>query len=109
MRQRSNSPSTRRTACAAWTAELERFLAGEVSTDLLPLVELAEPSPGLAPTAAALALAELTRERRTVQRGIPVAWRNVVSQPQVTEFEDGTRVEWWAGRETILRHAAADE
>ena len=29
------------------------------------------------------------REARTVQRGIPVAWRNVVSQPQVTEFEDG--------------------
>jgi len=24
------------------------------------------------------------------------AWRNVVSQPQVTEFEDGTTVQWVA-------------
>jgi propionyl-CoA carboxylase alpha chain len=36
-----------------------------------------------------------------VQRGIPVAWRNVVSQPQVTEFE-GHRVEWSTGRDGYL-------
>ena len=40
----------------------ERFLAGEVSTDLLPLVELVETPAGMAPAAAALALAERDRE-----------------------------------------------
>ena len=44
-----------------------------------------------APVAAALALAERAGAARTVQPGIPVAWRNVVSQPQVTEFEDDVR------------------
>ena len=38
------------------------------------------------------------RERRTVQRGIPVAWRNVTSQPQRTVFEEAT-VEWFGGRD----------
>jgi propionyl-CoA carboxylase alpha chain len=75
------------------------FLAGDVSTDLLPLVELVEAPAGMAPAAAALALAELAKEARTVQRGIPVAFRNVVSQPQVTEFDDGTMVHWWGGRD----------
>jgi propionyl-CoA carboxylase alpha chain len=51
-----------------------------------------------APVAAALALAERARAARTVQRGIPVAWRNVVSQTQVTEFEGEVRVEWLHGR-----------
>jgi propionyl-CoA carboxylase alpha chain len=41
-----------------------------------------------------------------VQRGIPVAWRNVVSQPQVTELEvstgSTTGVEWFAGRDGYL-------
>ena len=32
-------------------------------------------------------------------RGIPVAWRNVVSQPQVTEFEGDVRVSWLGGRD----------
>jgi propionyl-CoA carboxylase alpha chain len=76
----------------------ERFVTGDVSTDLLPLVELVETSAGMAPAAAALALAEAANDRRTVQQGIPVAFRNVVSQPQVTEFDDGTRVEWWGSR-----------
>jgi propionyl-CoA carboxylase alpha chain len=74
----------------------ERFLAGEVSTALLPEIALPEPDPGLAPVAAALALAERAREARTVQRGVPVAWRNVPSQPQVTSFESGD-VTWWPG------------
>ncbi|HRD60346.1 MAG TPA: acetyl/propionyl-CoA carboxylase subunit alpha, partial [Nocardioides sp.] len=77
----------------------ERFLAGTVSTDLLPLVELVETSEGSAPAAAAIALAERARGARVVQQGIPVAWRNVVSQPQLTEFEDGTSVRWWGGRD----------
>ena len=48
--------------------------------------------------AAAIALAERAKEARTVQRGIPVAWRNVVSQPQRTVFEEAT-VEWHGGRD----------
>ena len=88
----------------------ERFLAGDVSTDLLALVELvaakASEADALAPAAAALALAEAAKAARTVQRGIPVAWRSVVSQPQVTEFEDGTRVEWWSGRDGYTLDAA---
>ena len=74
----------------------ERFLAGEVSTDFLGGFET-----GLRPSstteeaavAAAIALAERAKAARTVQRGIPVAWRNVVSQPQRTVFEEAT-VEW---------------
>ena len=61
---------------------------------------------GQAPVAAAIALAEQARERRTVQRGIPVAWRNVVSQPQGTEFEGDVRVEWWGGRDGYVRRGA---
>ena len=80
----------------------DRFLAGDVSTDLLPLVEPVKTPSAEAPVAAALALAEVLKEARTVQRGIPVAWRNVMSQPQRTEFEDGTVVEWCGGRERLL-------
>ena len=69
------------------------FVAGEVSTAFLGGFEA-----GLRPSsttddaavAAAIALAEQSAVRRTVQRGIPVAWRNVVSQPQRTEFEVST-------------------
>jgi propionyl-CoA carboxylase alpha chain len=85
------------------------FLAGDVSTAYFDrtdvLAEKTEHEPG-APVAAALALAERARVGRTVQRGIPVAWRNVVSQPQVTEFEvstgstaESTVVEWFGGRD----------
>ncbi len=49
--------------------------------------------------AAAIALAEQAGAERTVQQGIPVGWRNVPSQPHRTEFEDGTVVEWWRGRD----------
>jgi propionyl-CoA carboxylase alpha chain len=85
----------------------ERFLAGEVSTDLLPLVELVETSAGMAPTAAAIALAETARETRTVQRGIPAAFRNVVSQPQVTDFDCAPSVRWWSGRDGYVLEDAA--
>jgi propionyl-CoA carboxylase alpha chain len=77
----------------------ERFVAGEVSTDFLvdPPETFGRINEGAA-VAAAIALAEQAKERRTVQRGVPVAWRNVVSQPQRTEFEE-TTVEWLGGRE----------
>ena len=75
------------------------FLAGEVSTELLGRVPENEPERVLRHTtpsavAAAIALAERAKAARTVQRGIPVAWRNVVSQPQRTVFEEAT-VEWF--------------
>ena len=80
----------------------ERFLRGEVSTDFLGGFETGAGAPAAttedAAVAAAIALAERAAAARTVQRGIPVAWRNVVSQPQRTEFESGT-VEWWGGRD----------
>ena len=89
----------------------EDFLAGDVSTAFLVEHTLVQPAedPGAA-AAAAIALAERSRAARTVQRGIPVAWRNVVSQPQVTEFVVSTssttegdpateRVEWFGGRD----------
>lgn len=78
------------------------FLAAEVSTAFLgerPAAPAADA--GAAAVAAAIALAERGKRDRTVQRGIPVAWRNVVSQHQVTEFE-GHRVEWSASRDGYL-------
>jgi propionyl-CoA carboxylase alpha chain len=78
------------------------FLAGDVSTaflDELPAPADAEPGDTTGPvTAAALALAERAVAARTVQQRIPVAWRNVPSQPQRTEFEGGEVVLWWGGR-----------
>jgi propionyl-CoA carboxylase alpha chain len=76
-----------------------RFLAGDVSTAFLE-----EPSPRPEPgghpeAAAAIALAEEARAARIVQRGAPVAWRNVVSQPQLTAFDDDTEVAWYGGRD----------
>ncbi|MER6974302.1 biotin carboxylase N-terminal domain-containing protein [Nocardioides sp. NPDC000445] len=78
---------------------LEAFRSGEVSTSLLaeekflPRTE----DPGAA-VAAAVALAEATR-----RPGLPVAWRNVTSQPQRTVFEDdseaGLVVEWYGTRD----------
>jgi propionyl-CoA carboxylase alpha chain len=40
--------------------------------------------------------------RRTVQQGVPVAWRNVVSQPQRTTFEGHEPVEWWGTRDGFV-------
>ncbi len=75
------------------------FLAGDVSTDFLGRAPEPDPEVGLrhstpSAVAAAIALAERAKEARTVQRGVPVAWRNVVSQPQRTVFEEAT-VEWY--------------
>ena len=79
----------------------ERFLRGEVATDFLvdPPETFGRVDEGTAAVAAAIALAERAVASRTVQRGVPVAWRNVVSQPQRTEFEGDLVVEWWGGRD----------
>ncbi|MFC5176413.1 biotin carboxylase N-terminal domain-containing protein [Nocardioides taihuensis] len=80
------------------------FLAGEVSTAFLDerdLTTSGEPVEATAAVAAALAVAEHDRAARRVQRGIPVAWRNVVSRPQRTVFDDVV-VEWLGTRDGYL-------
>ena len=76
------------------------FLAGHVSTAFLDTFEppAAAADPG-APVAAAIGLAERAGAARTVQPRVPVAWRNVVSQPQRTTFADDLVVEWYGGRD----------
>ena len=52
--------------------------------------------------AAAVAVTEAAGARRPVQRGVPNAWRNVVSAAQTTAFElEGTRLDvgWHRGRD----------
>jgi propionyl-CoA carboxylase alpha chain len=76
------------------------FRTGAVSTTFLDDHPPAAPTPvGDHAVAAALAMAERDREARTVQQRIPVAWRNVVSQPQRTEFQGDVVVEWYGGRD----------
>ncbi|WP_110181039.1 biotin carboxylase N-terminal domain-containing protein [Nocardioides solisilvae] len=87
------------------------FVAGDVATDFFETQQLASRAAGVDETlversafAATVALMERAREARTVQRGIPVGWRNVVSAPQVTELaldgrETPVRVEWYGGRD----------
>jgi propionyl-CoA carboxylase alpha chain len=83
----------------------EDFLAGRVSTAFLHEHPQAHSVPtGDHAVAAALALAERDRAARQVQRGVPVAWRNVTSQPQRTvvstsSTDDPITVEWWGGRD----------
>ena len=83
----------------------DAFLAGEVSTSFLGAggfgTELRPSSTGGARVAAALALAAKAAAERTVQQGIPAGWRNVVSQPQRTTFDDDTVVEWWGTRDGL--------
>ncbi len=83
----------------------EAFNAGDVSTDFFELhSEVLGGASGdvrTAHVAAALALAEHDRARSSVQLGVPVAWRNVLSQPQRTRFltgDDEVDVEWVGGR-----------
>ena len=72
----------------------EAFVAGDTSTDFFDrhdLDALAAPATSrdavpLAALAAAVALAEQDKAGRRVQGRIPVGWRNVVSQPQLTRF-----------------------
>jgi propionyl-CoA carboxylase alpha chain len=97
----------------------ERIVSGEVSTDLLEQRkrEFRDPGPSLdpelGPFVAAVALAEHDRERRTVQQGIPVGWRNVVSQPQRSEFTargfDEPLVGEWLGGRGGYRHPSRDD
>ena len=76
------------------------FLAGEVATDFLEHLEVPGGArPDGAAVAAALALAEQGRVARTVQQRVPVAWRNVPSQPQRAVFDDDLVVSWWGGRD----------
>ncbi|WP_148615271.1 biotin carboxylase N-terminal domain-containing protein [Nocardioides rubriscoriae] len=75
-----------------------RFLAGDVTTAFLDVPSPARARTGHPEVAATIALAEADRARRVVQRGTPVAWRNVVSQAQRTTFDDGTEVAWYGGR-----------
>jgi propionyl-CoA carboxylase alpha chain len=84
----------------------EKVLAGEMSTDFLGSFDLAGEAADTTSLAqaAAIALAERDRAARTVQRAIPVGWRNVVSQPQrtaLTPFAGGgdVTVEWYGGRD----------
>lgn len=80
------------------------FCADEVTTTWLESVELRRATPDLrlAATAAAIAGAERDAARRTVQRGIPIAWRNVVSQPQHAKFiylNELVEVDWFGTRD----------
>ena len=86
----------------------ERVLAGDVSTDFLDDYDLVGCAVDhrTASIAAAIALAERDRRERRVQRGIPVAWRNVVSQPQRTTLATSSGeeivVEWYGGRDRAM-------
>jgi propionyl-CoA carboxylase alpha chain len=80
----------------------EAFVVGEVSTAFLSdgfVTGLRPSSTSGHAVAATIAIAERAGAARTVQQGIPVGWRNVRSQPHRTEFDDGTVVEWWRGRD----------
>jgi propionyl-CoA carboxylase alpha chain len=60
--------------------------------------------------AGALALAERARAASAYHARIPVGWRNVPSQPQLTAFargEEEVEVRWWGGR--VPRHADRDD
>jgi propionyl-CoA carboxylase alpha chain len=89
------------------TGTLEQRLVKEFA-DVAPSGD-----PELAPFVAAVALAARAAARRTVQRGIPVGWRNVVSQPHRTTFEveglaEPVTAEWYAGRDGF-RHPERDD
>ena len=100
----------------------ERFLEGRVSTDFFERTSVVEASAPMAPDphllfAAAVALAETDRLARRVQAGVPVGWRNVVSQPHRTVLATGDgeehTVEWrgtragYAGTDPAVRVLSA--
>ncbi|MDR7253280.1 propionyl-CoA carboxylase alpha chain [Nocardioides sp. BE266] len=81
------------------------FVAGEMTTTWLESRPISAESPSDSRTsvvAAALMLAAADAGRRTVQQGVPPAWRNVVSQPQRTTFEGHEPVEWWGTRDGFV-------
>ena len=82
------------------------FVAGEMTTTWLESRPISAESPGDSPStdrtalvAGALMLAADDAARRTVQQGVPAAWRNVLSQPQRTTFDGHDPVEWWGTRD----------
>jgi len=80
------------------------FLAARVGTDFLDRTSVVAASERRDPhrhllVAATVALEENRRSRRSVQRGIPVGWRNVTSQPQLTRFEPDHDVAWHGDRD----------
>ena len=83
------------------------FLDAQVSTDFFERTSVVESSASPEPSAlqllaAAVALAEHDRVAKRVQVGIPVGWRNVVSQPQRTILAAGEVehvVEWFGTRD----------
>ncbi len=84
----------------------QAFLDGQVSTDFFEQRPVVESTERMAPDehlllAAAVALAEHDRRGRRVQAGTPVAWRNVVSQPQRNVFaldDEEHTIEWFGDR-----------
>jgi propionyl-CoA carboxylase alpha chain len=85
------------------------FVAGEMTTTWLESRPMGAESPSdSAPSArteviaGALMLAAHDAARRTVQQGVPAAWRNVPSQPQRTTFEGREPVEWWGTRDGFV-------
>jgi propionyl-CoA carboxylase alpha chain len=93
------------------------FLEGRMHTTWLDdpavvtgLAGLPEDAVQLSGFAAALALAERARVASPYHSRIPVGWRNVPSQPQLTTFAYGETelaVPWWGGR--TPRHAERDD
>ncbi|WP_432478109.1 biotin carboxylase N-terminal domain-containing protein [Nocardioides sp. GXQ0305] len=80
------------------------FLDARIGTDFLGRTSVVAASQQATPhrhllVAATVALAEERRSRRTVQRGIPVGWRNVPSQPQRTTFAPDLDVDWHGTRD----------
>ncbi len=93
----------------------QAFLGGEVSTDFFGLhpevLSASQVDREPVAFAAALMLAEQDRLGRRVQHAAPVAWRNVVSQPQRTVFEHEeveVVVEWYGGRDGYSHATRAD-
>jgi propionyl-CoA carboxylase alpha chain len=85
------------------------FVAGEMTTTWLESRPISAESPSDSTPSArneviagALMLAADDAARRTVQQGVPAAWRNVVSQPQRTTFEGHDPVEWWGARDGFV-------
>ena len=81
------------------------FVAGEMTTTWLESRPISAESPSdsrASVVAGALMLAADDAARRTVQQGVPAAWRNVVSQPQRTSFEGHDPVEWWGTRDGFV-------
>ncbi len=77
------------------------FLDEVLSTRFLldhPPAPRSAPDQGAA-VAAALAIAERARGWRTVQRGIPVGWRNVAATTRRTDFEGDVSVSWEGTRD----------